>query len=146
MTGRLLAIAWKEKPRAPMLAAESVIVDVARGILGDFRGATPNAQLTIVFKEDWAAACRDLRADVPWTARRANLFVEGVANPRCAGDVVRIGPVVLEITSETDPCSRMDAAHQGLRAALTPDWRGGVRTRVLEGGEIRVGDAVRLER
>ncbi|MBL8550182.1 MAG: MOSC domain-containing protein [Hyphomonadaceae bacterium] len=145
MNGKLLAIAWKEKPRAPMLTAERAIIDREAGLPGDFRGRSPDAQITIVFAEDWAQACRELGADVPWLARRANLLVAGIANPQSAGGIVRIGAATLEIMSETDPCSRMDAAHQGLRAALTPQWRGGVRTRVLEGGGIGVGDAVRLE-
>ncbi len=145
MSGKLLAIAWKEKPRGPMQTADRVIVDREAGVPGDFRGRAPNAHITIVFAEDWAQACRELKAEVPWTARRANLLVTGLVNPRGPGGFVRIGRALLEVTSETDPCSRMDAAHQGLRAALTPDWRGGVRTRVLEGGEICVGDAVTLE-
>lgn len=146
MNGKLLAIAWKEKPRTPMQTAERALVDREAGLPGDFRGRAQDAQITIVFAEDWAKACGELGADVPWLARRANLLVTGIANPRCAGGIVRIGGAVLEITSETDPCSRMDAAHQGLRAALTPEWRGGVRTRVLEGGEIAIGDGVSLER
>ena len=45
---------------------------------------------------------------------------------------------------ETDPCSRMDEQHAGLRDALTPDWRGGVCCRVIAGGNVAVGDEVRL--
>jgi MOSC domain-containing protein YiiM len=39
----------------------------------------------------------------------------------------------------------MEAAHRGLRRALTPEWRGGVTCRVLKGGMIRVGDAVEVQ-
>ena len=38
----------------------------------------------------------------------------------------------------------MDALHEGLRAALTPDWRGGFLGRVIEDGEIAVGDEIRI--
>jgi MOSC domain-containing protein YiiM len=145
MSGRLLAIAWKRKPRAAMESAAEAVVAEETGIAGDFRGSAEDRQLTIVFAEDLAAACRDLQADVPWTHRRANLLVTGLANPKRAGGVVRIGDVALAITGETAPCSRMEEQQAGLRAALSPDWRGGVTTRVLQGGAIRIGDAVTLE-
>ena len=32
-----------------------------------------------------------------------------------------------------------------LRAALKPDWRAGARARVLRGGEVAVGDEIRIE-
>ena len=58
----------------------------------------------------------------------------------------RIGAdVVLEITRETDPCERMEALAEGLRAALTPNWRGGACAMVITGGEIAIGDEIRIE-
>jgi MOSC domain-containing protein YiiM len=58
---------------------------------------------------------------------------------------VQIGAtLVIEITGECDPCSRMEALQPGLRAALTPDWRGGFLGRVIEDGEIAVGDEIRI--
>jgi MOSC domain-containing protein YiiM len=61
--------------------------------------------------------------------------------PRAGAKLV-IGDLVLEVTQETQPCHLMDEAHFGLRAALKPDWRGGVCCRVVEGGTIRIGDRV----
>jgi MOSC domain-containing protein YiiM len=40
----------------------------------------------------------------------------------------------------------MDKQHEGLRKALTPEWRGGVACRVLRGGDVAVGDDVALLR
>jgi len=42
------------------------------------------------------------------------------------------------------PCHVMEETAPGLRAALTPAWRGGVHGRVLRAGAIRVGDAVEI--
>lgn len=145
MTGRLLAIAYKTKPRQPMTLVEAAQIDLTNGIETDFRGRVEDRQVTVVFEEDWRAACADLGEEVPWTHRRANLFVTGLANPRRAGGVIRIGGAVLDITGETEPCSVMDKQHQGLRKALMPDWRAGITTRVRQGGPIRLGDAVTLE-
>jgi len=119
-------------------------VALRTGIDGDARGTKAGRQVTVLFREGWEAACRELGHDLPWTARRANLFVEGVAVPR-AGKRLVIGNLVLEVTQETQPCHLMDEAQLGLRAALKPEWRGGVSCRVVEGGTIRVGDRVELE-
>ena len=65
--------------------------------------------------------------------------------PRQEGTRVKIGlSLILEITCECDPCERMEALHPGLRAALEPDWRGGFLGRVIEDGEIAVGDEIRV--
>ncbi len=100
--------------------------------------------------ESWAAAMRDLRihADemIPWHARRANLLVEGLRLPREAGAVLAIGASLrILITQECDPCSRMEEIYPGLKAALLPDWRGGLLGKVLTDGTIAVGDAIRIE-
>ena len=82
------------------------------------------------------------RPDLAWTVRRANLLVEGVRLPRAKGSVLQVGPVVLEITAQTNPCQRMEEAHAGLVSALHPQWRGGVTCRVREGGQVTIGDGV----
>ena len=127
-------------------------ISVERGLEGDFRGSKyPQRQITVLAREDWYAALADLdtagRPPLPWTARRANLLVEGVVLPRSKGSILAVGPVVLEVTGVTSPCARMEEAAPGLLKALGRDGRGGVTTRVLEAGDIRIGDpvVVRLE-
>jgi MOSC domain-containing protein YiiM len=39
----------------------------------------------------------------------------------------------------------MEEVAAGLKGALLPHWRGGVTTRVIEGGRLTVGDRVRIE-
>ena len=85
---------------------------------------------------------RELGADIPWQERRVNLLIDGAPLSRRPGTRVSIGAVELELSFECYPCARMDQVADGLRAALTPEWRGGVCMRVLSGGEIVVGDKV----
>ena len=139
--GRLIGIARAKEKLAPLEEMRAAPVTVAAGIEGDARGRNTDRQITVLFREGWEAACADVGAKLPWVSRRANLYVEGVAVPH-EGKRLRIGKVVLQVTKETQPCHLMDKACQGLKAALTPDWRGGVCCNVIEGGTIKVGDEV----
>jgi MOSC domain-containing protein YiiM len=126
-------------------------VTVEQGIHGDFRGSLKpgrnKRQVTVLGAEGWHQALRELGASVPWEQRRVNLLVEDLALEQSAGArIVFDSGLVLEVTGECDPCSRMEEVATGLKAVLLPHWRGGVTTRVLASGPIRVGDNVRIER
>ena len=59
------------------------------------------------------------------------------------GQRVRVGyEAVFEIMMVCDPCRRMDAIRDGLRAEL--QGKRGMLARVVEPGEVTVGDAVEL--
>jgi MOSC domain-containing protein YiiM len=142
--GRLIGIARREQKRAEMEILEDAEVSEQTGVAEDFRGKPGNRQVTVVSAEAWAAICEDLGQQIPWTTRRANLLVEDVRLPRRTGEVIEVGSVRLLITMEVAPCSRMEEQYNGLKAALTPDWRGGVACTVLQGGSVRLGDSVSI--
>ena len=144
MTSRLVGIATRKAKRAPMETYVEAEITRESGVGSDFRGKPGKRQVTVLSNESWAAACSELNAEIPWTVRRANLLVEGLNLHESTGSMLVIGEVHLEVTGETDPCWRMDEQHEGLMAALTPDWRGGVLCRVLTGGTINVGDPVSM--
>ncbi len=142
--GRLTGIARRDAKRAPMETLDVASVTRLAGVQNDFRGKPGKRQVTVISARAWRAACDELERDLPWTTRRANLLVDDMDLPTCAGGVLHIGSVRLVINGETDPCSRMDEYSGGLKAALTPDWRGGVLCTVLEEGTIEIGDTVTL--
>jgi MOSC domain-containing protein YiiM len=149
--GRLLGIARHDRPRGLMETLDHADVTVEQGIHGDFRGSLKpgrnKRQVTVLDAEGWYKALRELGTPVPWEQRRVNLLVEGLALEESVGArIVFDSGLVLEVTGECDPCSRMEEVAPGLKAVLLPHWRGGVTTRVLESGPIRVGDNVRIER
>lgn len=152
MTGGILTgIARHGRPRGPIETLDRVDVTVEAGLAGDFRGAVKpggrgKRQVSMIEAGDWAAAMAELGHDLPWWVRRANLLIDGLDLPQTPGARVRIGAdVVIRITTECDPCSRMEEIAEGLKAALTPDWRGGALGRVVVGGHIAIGDAVVVE-
>lgn len=129
-----------------MQVIDSAQITVANGILGDFRGTQQERQITILSELAWHKTCAEIDADLPWTTRRANLLVDEVEfDVSYVGNTVRIGDVELMVTRQTDPCSRMDAQHQGLTAALIPDWRGGICCNVIKPGEIKIGDQIEFD-
>jgi MOSC domain-containing protein YiiM len=76
-------------------------------------------------------------------AIRENLTVEGTdVQAWPVGQRVRVGEALFEITMVCDPCQRMDDLRQGLRAEL--DDKRGMLARVVESGEVAVGDEIEL--
>ena len=140
MIGGLVGIARVHELGAPLEEMTTASISLERGIEGDARGMKHGRQVTVLFREGWEDACRDLGSELPWIARRANLLLANLDRPREAGGFLHIGDAELQITMETRPCHLMDRAREGLRAALRPDWRGGVCCVVRRGGEIKIGD------
>jgi MOSC domain-containing protein YiiM len=148
--GRLLGIARHARPRGPMETLDQVEVTVGEGVRGDFRGALKpgrnKRQVTVMTAECWRNALADLGAHVPWEQRRVNLLVDGLTLAETTGArIIFSSGLTLQVTGECDPCSRMEEVAPGLKAVLMPHWRGGVTTRVIEGGPLMVGDEVRIE-
>lgn len=145
-TGELVAIAFREASRAPMQMRESTEITLEAGVVGDFRGKPGRRQVTVLTIEGWSKACEVVGEELPWTNRRANLLIKGCDLKHTIGDLIQIGDVKLRITGETEPCERMNEAKAGLFAALEPDWRSGVCCQVEAGGEIQLGDEIKVSK
>jgi MOSC domain-containing protein YiiM len=74
---------------------------------------------------------------------RENFTVEGGdVQEWPVGQLVRAGSALFEITMVCDPCERMDQIRPGLRGEL--EGRRGMLARVVEGGEVALGDSLEL--
>ena len=114
------------------------------GLEGDhFHGqGSGNRQVTLIQGEHLDAVGAFLRgpsAD-PSLARR-NIVVRGINLFSLQDRRFRIGDVVFEHTGPCHPCSRMEE-NFGLGGYNAMRGHGGITARVIEGGLIRVGDAV----
>jgi MOSC domain-containing protein YiiM len=128
-----------------MQETEEVHITQTDGLVGDFRGKFTNRQVTLMSLEQWHQACEELSMQLPWTFRRANILVSGrTFSNNDLGKIITIGETKLQITEETEPCSRMDAQYHGLTAALAPNWRAGVCCKVIRGGHINLGDTAEV--
>jgi MOSC domain-containing protein YiiM len=142
--GRLEAIWVKRAHRGRMDEVTEATLVTGKGLAGDVT-TSRRRQVTVIEREVWDAMMKELGADASPAGRRANLMVSGVKLVETRGQILTIGGLRLSVGGELTPCERMDEYLPGLRAAMTPDWRGGIFAQVLDDGVITVGDAVELQ-
>jgi len=140
---RIEALWIKRMERGPMDPAETVTAVTDQGLAGN-ADQGGRRQVTVIEAEVFERIREEL-PDADPAMRRANVMVRGVRLEETRDQLLHLGEVRLRIQGETRPCNRMDEQCQGLRQALKSRWRGGVYGVVLDDGEIRVGDPVRLE-
>lgn len=141
MLGALMARFPREAPVEPREAVEAV---AGKGLVGDrYRGGSGSRGVTLVQAEHLPviAALAGL-PDVDPAVLRRNVVVRGLPLLALKGRRFRIGDVLLEGTGPCDPCSKMETA-LGDGGYNAMRGHGGLCARILEGGAIRLGDAVR---
>jgi MOSC domain-containing protein YiiM len=153
--GKLLAIAIAREAKGPMERVDCVEVVVSEGLCGDrygagvgaaqFRGRRkPENEVTLIAREAIDAANDEFNLSIEHLDTRRNLLTEGVPLNELIGKTFRVGPVVLKGLELCEPCGYLaKRTFAGIKPALK--HRGGLRCCVIEGGEIRAGDAVQGE-
>ena len=129
--------------RLPMHAVDHVEVEAGKGIVGDRYHGTRHRHVTVQSQDDLDIATRAHGAEVRADLTRRNVTISDGQVPRDPGTRLRIGSVLLEVVRVAAPCKLLDdTIGRGAQEALRR--RGGSVCRVLEGGTVRVGDAVGL--
>jgi MOSC domain-containing protein YiiM len=142
--GILERIWIKRGKRGRMDLVDSGTLESGRGLIGN-ASVGGRRQVTIISRERWQELTARLGADLDPSTRRANLMVSGIDLQNSRGRVLRVGATRLRINGETRPCEQMEEACAGLQAVMRERWGGGAFAEVIEGGEIRTGDAADWE-
>jgi MOSC domain-containing protein YiiM len=144
--GRLVWIGVRPTKREALVGVAEVQAMAGRGLAGDHRAlgrAGSERQVTLIQAEHLDAVARLLaRHDVDPRLTRRNLVVAGINVLALKDQVFTIGEVVIEGTGPCEPCSRMEA-NLGAGGYNAMRGHGGITGRIVSGGVMRVGDAVR---
>jgi MOSC domain-containing protein YiiM len=131
--------------KAPVATVQEVAVTVATGLAGDHYSKTGgNRQVTLLQAEHLTAMANILQLEsIDPTLMRRNIVVSGINLLAFADRQFRIGDAILQMTGICQPCSRMEhtlvpGAYNAMRG------HSGITAKVIQGGTIRVGDAVQL--
>jgi MOSC domain-containing protein YiiM len=137
----VVAIHLAPGSRLPVKSVETVLAEAGKGLVGDRYHGTRHRHVSIQSATSLAEAAERYGAPIDAAGTRRNLTLSHGEVPRTPGDRLRIGGVLLEVVRVAAPCKLLDdTLGRGAQEALR--GRGGSIFRVLEGGEIRVGDAV----
>lgn len=145
---KLIGIATHTHTKGPIIQHQSILLHLKTGLENDYLGrCNPRRQVTLLSAKTWNNICKNLGTTLDWSERRANLLVDDMdfsEGKALIGQQIQVGTVLLQITAETDPCSRMDQLCAGLKKALTPNWSGGICCQIRKEGTIQIGDNVQL--
>lgn len=146
--GRLEAILLANAAGAPMQPAASAVAMAGRGLEGDryaagtgWWRATDGCQVTLIHAEHLARAARRSGLEVTDGRHRRNLVVCGLTGAELRGAQLRIGEALFAWHRVRPPCGYLDQV-SGRGTAKALGKHAGVCLKVIEGGVLRVGDAV----
>jgi len=135
MTGRITNLFVKPRHGAAMRSATSAQAVAGKGLRDDVSFGREKRQILVIENE----TLHEFGLLVG--AVRENVTVEGLRLAGLpAGTHLRMGSVLLEVTMDCAPCEFIEGMRPGLQAAM--QGRRGTLFRVLEGGELNVGDSI----
>jgi len=146
--GRIKWIGLRSAKRGAVEVVETAEVEAGTGLVGDhYTKKDGKRQVTLIQGEHLEGVQKMLsRENLDPALTRRNIVVEGVNLQAFKDRKFQIGEeVILEMTGDCHPCSRMEA-NFGPGGYNAMRGHGGITTKVIQGGTISVGDEVRLYR
>ncbi|MCU4926683.1 MOSC domain-containing protein [Halobacteria archaeon AArc-dxtr1] len=150
MAGRVHAIYVAPEQGAPMERVDQVRAVAGRGLVGDRyyddEGTFVDREgcaLTLIEREALLAIEREYELTLASGAHRRNVITTGIDLETLVEGRFRVGEALCVGIEPCDPCAYLERqlGREGVREALAD--RGGLRARILDGGTIGEGEAVR---
>ena len=144
--GSVRWIGLRPERKAPLNPVDQASANTENGLSGDhFNGTySDKRQVTLIQKEHLDAVASMLQKDEidPGLTRR-NIVVSGINLLALKDQKFQIGDAILEGTGYCHPCSQMET-NLGEGGYNAMRGHGGITARVVQAGEIKIGDGVSL--
>jgi len=142
--GRVEWIGVRPVRHAPLVPLECVEALEATGLRGDRYSSSGKRQVTLIQAEHLTVLSSLVGRTVEPAQLRRNILVSGINLWALRVARFRVGDALLEGTGPCDPCSRMEEV-LGPGGYNAMRGHGGITARVLEGGWIKLGDALEYD-
>ena len=137
MSATVVHLQLKPAEGAPMKVVQSATAITDYGLQNDANAGRSKRQVLIIEREILD------EFQLPIGEVRENITVQGIQLAgMVAGTRLRVGQALLEVTLDCAPCQFIEDKRPGLRAAM--EGKRGTLFRVIEGGEIKVGNGVEV--
>ena len=145
--GRLEWIGLRPAKKKELQPVTMATISKSFGLEGDhFKSSRKKRSITIIQREhlDFVAQMMGVdKEEIPFLTRR-NMVVSGINLLAFKDKQFQVGAdVILEYTDPCHPCSRMEE-NLGAGGLNAMRGHGGICCKVIQGGEVNVGDEVRL--
>ena len=143
LLGRVEWLGIRPERREPVEVVNAIEVSREKGILGDhYSGQSGSRHVTLIQAEHLPVVAALTGRDMldPALLRR-NIVVSGLNLLALKDHQIQIGEVVLQVTGQCHPCSKMETA-LGPGGYNAMRGHGGMTAKVVQNGLIRVGDAI----
>lgn len=142
--GKVEWIGIRAERRAPVESVPQIQVHTDHGLAGDhYSKDGGRRQVSLVQAEHVAAVEKMLNRSIDLTWLRRNIVISGINLLAFKDRQFQLGEVILEMTGQCYPCSRLEE-NLGPGGYNAMRGHGGITARVVKGGLLRVGDEVRL--
>jgi MOSC domain-containing protein YiiM len=125
--------------RVPLASLQQATLIEDRGLEGDRHSLPRNRRALLLMTQESLDEFGLQPGDVREQVTVRGLDLHGLA----PGSRLKVGSALLEVAGMCAPCERIEELGAGLQAKM--DGRRGRFVRVVEGGDIRVGDAIVVE-
>jgi MOSC domain-containing protein YiiM len=141
--GEVVWIGIRSERRADMTVLQSVKAEKSTALEGDRYSSDGKRQVTLIQFEHLLAVTAIMKKPIRPELVRRNIVVKGINLLALKNQQFKIGDTIFETTGLCHPCSRMEE-NLGEGGYNAMRGHGGITAKIIQSGNIKMGDTVSL--